>query len=182
MVRKLKFNEQKLLKKTDFITWETDQAGRQNEMMSKYGVTKREHYVLYNKLASKARELADKLKELPPNDPYRVKRTRELIGKLYSLGLIASADSLERVGKICGSSFARRRLPVVMKKSGMVNGVNIAADYVEQGHVRVGVHLVNDPAFLVTRNFQDAITWTRGSKIREKVLDYNNARDDFDLS
>eukprot|EP00080_Pristionchus_pacificus_P009834 PDM69854.1 ribosomal protein [Pristionchus pacificus] len=149
MVRKLKFNEQKLLKKTDFITWETDQAGRQNEMMSKYGVTKREHYVLYNKLASKARELADKLKELPPNDPYRVKRTRELIGKLYSLGLIASADSLERVGK---------------------------------GHVRVGVHLVNDPAFLVTRNFQDAITWTRGSKIREKVLDYNNARDDFDLS
>lgn len=47
-----------------------------------------------------ARELADKLKELPPNDPYRVKRTRELIGKLYSLGLIASADSLERVGKV----------------------------------------------------------------------------------
>lgn len=34
--------------------------------------------------------------------------------------------------EICGSSFARRRLPVVMKKSGMVNGVNIAADYVEQ--------------------------------------------------
>lgn len=84
----------------------------------------------------------------------------------------------------------------------------------------MGVHLVNDPAFLVTRNFQvtniqfilflalffyelisaiflhglisstkleivdlqDAITWTRGSKIREKVLDYNNARDDFDLA
>ncbi|GMR53138.1 hypothetical protein PMAYCL1PPCAC_23333 [Pristionchus mayeri] len=182
MVRKLKYNEQKLLKKTDFITWETDQSGRQNEMMAKYGVSKRAHYVLYNKLAAKTRALADKLKELPANDPYRVKKTRELMGKMYSLGLIASADSLERVGKICGSSFARRRLPVVMKKSGMVNSVNVASDYVEQGHVRVGVHLVNDPAFLVTRNFQDAITWTRGSKIREKVLDYNDARDDFDLA
>lgn len=133
-MRKLKFNEQKLLKKTDFITWEVssredrsssislslqvDQEGKQNEMLRKYGVTKREHYTLYNTLARQvrlmlsrssnkfvlqARDIAEKLKTLPNNDPYKAKKSRELLGKLYSLGIIASADTLERIGSVCSS-------------------------------------------------------------------------------
>ncbi|CAL2028821.1 unnamed protein product [Caenorhabditis brenneri] len=44
MVRKLKTHEQKLLKKTDFMSWQVDQQGRQGEMLRKFHVTKREHY------------------------------------------------------------------------------------------------------------------------------------------
>ena len=36
MVRKLKTHEQKLLKKTDFMSWQVDQQGRQGEMLRKY--------------------------------------------------------------------------------------------------------------------------------------------------
>jgi U3 small nucleolar ribonucleoprotein protein IMP3 len=32
--------------------------------------------------------------------------------------------------------------------------------------VRVGPDTVTDPAFLVTRNFEDLVTWVDGSKIR----------------
>ncbi|VDM83276.1 unnamed protein product [Strongylus vulgaris] len=53
---------------------------------------------------------------------------------------------------------------------------------VEQGHVRIGPKLVTDPAFIVTRTQEDAITWTNASKIKQYVLDYNNVRDDFDLA
>lgn len=52
MVRKLKYHEQKLLKKVDFINWpEIDNSMHENTIMRKYYVEKREHYTLYNKLS-----------------------------------------------------------------------------------------------------------------------------------
>lgn len=66
-----------------------------------------------------------------------------------------------------------------MKRLEMAETVRSASDFVEQGHVRVGVELVTDPAFLVTRAMQDTVTWTKNSKIRTHVLNYNNERDDF---
>lgn len=80
-----------------------------------------------------------------------------------------------------GASFARRRLPVVMRNIGMCESVKTASDLVEQGHVRIGTKLVTDPAFMVTRSSEDMITWTKASKIKKHVMDYNNTRDDFDL-
>lgn len=63
----------------------------------------------------------------------------------------------------------------------IINGLDIFFE-VEQGHVRIGPKLVTDPAFVVTRAQEDAITWTNASKIKRHVLDYNNTRDDFDLA
>ena len=48
------------------------------------------------------------------------------------------------------------------------------------GHVRVGATLITDPAYLVTRNMEDFITWTHTSAIRKHVMQYNELRDDFD--
>lgn len=56
-----------------------------------------------------------------------------------------------------------------------------ATDLIEQGHVRVGPEMVKDPAFIVSRNLEDFVTWVDSSAIRKHVLDYNNMRDDFEL-
>ncbi|GAB2290643.1 Small subunit (SSU) processome component, partial [Dionaea muscipula] len=55
-----------------------------------------------------------------------------------------------------------------------------AVTYIEQGHVRVGMETVTDPAFHVTRNMQDFITWVDSSSIRRKVLQYHQKLDDYD--
>ncbi|KAM3722135.1 putative 40S ribosomal protein S4-like [Dirofilaria immitis] len=179
MVRKLKFHEKKLLKKVDFISWELDNNIHEGKILRRYHIKKRQHYSMYNTLAANIREIALKLKELPLNDPFRLKTVREFLEKLYAMGLIPTADTLERASKVTASSFCRRRLPVVMKRLEMAETVRNASDLVEQGHVRVGIELVTDPAFLVTRNLQDCITWTKDSKIRKHILNYNNERDDF---
>lgn len=49
--------------------------------------------------------------------------------------------------------------------------------YVKHGHVRVGPHVVYDPAFLVTRDQEDFIAWT--DKFRENIDTYNEKRDDY---
>ena len=62
----------------------------------------------------------------------------------------------------------------------MAEHLKEAVTYIEQGHVRVGPEVVTDPAFLVTRNMEDFITWVNSSKIKRKVMEYNDALDDYD--
>jgi len=46
MVRKLKYHEQKLLKKVDFISWEVDKNLKEVKVLKKYHIQKREDYTL----------------------------------------------------------------------------------------------------------------------------------------
>jgi U3 small nucleolar ribonucleoprotein protein IMP3 len=79
------------------------------------------------------------------------------------------------------SAFARRRLPVVMVRIKMVETLQAATKFVEQGHVRVGTEVVTDGAFLVTRNMEDFVTWVDGSKVKRQVMQYRDQLDDFEL-
>jgi hypothetical protein len=50
MVRKLKHHEQKLLRKTDFITYKSDNGHRDKAVMRRYMIQKPEDYHKYNRL------------------------------------------------------------------------------------------------------------------------------------
>jgi U3 small nucleolar ribonucleoprotein protein IMP3 len=179
MVRKLKFHEQKLLKKVDFINWEADNNLHEVKILRRYQIQKREDYTKYNKLSRKLRELANKIKNLDPKSPERIEFGAQLLEKLYQIGLIPTKDTLELVDKITASSFCRRRLPVVMVRSKMAQTIKDATKFIEQGHVRVGIEIVKDPAFLLTRNMEDFVTWVNSSAIRKHIMEYNATRDDF---
>lgn len=180
-MRKLKYHEKKLLKKVDFISWEVDNNLHEVKVMRKYHIQKREDYTKYNKLSRHVRVLAEKIKQLEAKDPYRIQATAQLLDKLYKMGLIATKNNLENCMKVTASSFCRRRLPVVMVRLHMAQTVKNAVEYIEQGHVRVGPDLVLDPAFLITRNLEDFVTWTDTSKIKRHIMEYNQERDDFDF-
>lgn len=45
----------------------------------------------------------------------------------------------------------------------------------------MGVDLITDPAYLVTRNMEDYVTWVDTSKIKKHIMKYNDKLDDYDL-
>jgi len=182
MVRKLKFHEQKLLKKVDFISWKSDNNLREVKILRKYHIQKREDYTKYNKLSGLVTSLANKIKQLDPKDSFRAEATEELLEKLYSMGLIESKNSLSLCEKLPASTFCRRRLSVVLVRLEMAQAVKDAVKFIEHGHIRVGPEVITDPAFLVTRNMEDFVTWTDTSKIRKHVMEYGDQRDDFDFA
>ncbi|KRY12135.1 U3 small nucleolar ribonucleoprotein IMP3 [Trichinella patagoniensis] len=138
--------------------------------MQRYRLKSHEEYTSYSKLSHEVRELARKIKELDPKDPFRVESSRLLIDKCYAIGLIPTRRGLDL-----------RRLPVLMVKSNMVENLATATKFVEHGHVRVGPVMISDPAFIVPRNLEDFITWTNTSAVRKHVLEYNDMKDDYDL-
>merc|ERR1719147_135301 len=158
MVRKLKFHEQKLLRKVDFVNWEAS-----------------------NKLSREIREIVRKIKDMDPKSPHRAELSASMLEKLYNVGLIPTKWNLENCDKITASSFCRRRLPILLVRSKMAESVKSAVQLVESGHIRVGPDTVLDPAFLVPRNLEDFVTWVDSSKVRQHVMEYRDLRDDYDV-
>ncbi|TAQ86329.1 hypothetical protein B7494_g5347 [Chlorociboria aeruginascens] len=185
MGRKLKYHEQKLLRKVDFTTYASENNHRDAAVIRRYMIQKPEDYQKYNRLCGNVKQLAHRLSLLPPTSPFRVKHTDILLSKLHTLGLLpqtASTTLLSSVEKsITVSAFCRRRLPVVMTRLRMAETVQAATKFIEMGHVRVGTETVTDTAFLVTRGMEDFVTWSEGSKIKRAVQNFGGKRDDFEL-
>ena len=180
MTRKFKFHEQKLLKKVDFLDYK-DNSLRENQVIKRYHLQDKNDYLKYNRLCGMVKKVAHQISLLLPNDPYRIAKEDQLLDKLYRLGIIKAKLEFSQCEKIGVSNFCRRRLAVVVQKLKMAETVSMAVKYIEQGHVRVGPQTISDPAFLVTRVMEDAVTWVDGSKIKRKVLEYHDKLDDYDL-
>ena len=112
---------------------------------------------------------------LDPTDPYRLLHEQRLMQKLYSVGVINTTNKLSEVeNKLSVSSFCRRRIAVVMARLRMCETVSAGVRFVEQGHVRVGPEVITDPAYLVSRNLEDSVTWVDSSKIKRNIMKYSD--------
>ena len=156
MTRKLKHHEQKLLRKVDFNTYKSDNDHRETLVMRRYAIQGRDDYRKYNQLCGSLRQLAHKIANLDPADPFRRKQEDMLLEKLFDMGILGTGgggrgklSDIEH--KVTVSAFARRRLPVVMTRLRMSEHLTSAIKMIEQGHVRVGTTVITDPAYLVTR-------------------------------
>ncbi|KAJ3690577.1 hypothetical protein LUZ61_019741 [Rhynchospora tenuis] len=179
-MRKLKYHEKKLLKKVDFLDWKSEHGHREALVSRRYHLTDRDDYKKYSSICRGVQKLINLIKQMDPRDPFRIQMTDSLLEKLYNMGVIPSKKSLLKCEKLSVSSFCRRRLATVMVKLKFAEHLREAVTYIEQGHVRVGPETVIDPAFLVTRNMEDFVTWVDSSKIKRKVLAYNEQLDDYD--
>lgn len=180
-MRNLKHHEKKLLKKVDFFSWKSEQNVREAQVIRKYHLQDREDYIKYNKIVGNITKFGAKLQTLPANDELRHKLSVQVLQKLYNMGIINSTSSLSAIEKLTVSAFCHRRLPVVMVRLKMSENLKEATTFIEQGHVRVGPNVVTDPAFLVTRTFEDYVTWVDSSKIKRTIMKYNDKLDDYDL-
>lgn len=180
-MRQLKFHEYKLLKKADFLQWKRENSQRELKIVRRYRLSNPEHYHEYSKLVGSVRKLAHLIQQLPADDEIRIARTKDLLTKLYDMGVVHVKSGLDAVARVTVSAFCRRRLPVVLVRMHFAENLMEAVTLVEQGHVRIGPTVCKDEALLVTRNMQDFITWVDSSKIKRKVAAYNDEVDDYEL-
>ena len=180
-MRQLKHHEKKLLKKVDFFSWKSERNVREATIIRKYLLQDREDYIKYSKLVGRITKLCAKLKQLDQSNSTRITLSEQLLLKLFNMGIVNKTSSLTEIENLAVSAFCRRRLPVVMVRLKMSENLKEATTFIEQGHVRVGPNVITDPAFLVTRTFEDYVTWVDSSKIKRTIMRYNDKLDDFDL-
>ena len=92
-----------------------------------------------------------KIKQLPPDDAFRIKATEQLLEKLFNMGIINSRENIQVAEKISVSAFCRRRLAVLLCSLKFSETMKESITFIEQGHVRIGTETVTEPSMLVTR-------------------------------
>eukprot|EP01068_Selenidium_serpulae_P004454 Selendium_serpulae@DN3577_c0_g1_i1.p1 len=180
-MRQLKYHEQKLLKKTDFLNWKRDNSVREAKVIRKYQITDREDYHKYLKITGYIRKLTAILRKMPKSDEFRVKTTDMLLDKMVSLGVLPKKTSLEDLEELPVSRFCQRRLATILFDSKYSQKMGDAVALVEQGHFRIGPNVVNNPALHITPDMEDHLTWADGSKIKRHIKTFNDEVDDFEL-
>ncbi|MEN2496543.1 MAG: Small subunit (SSU) processome component [Marteilia pararefringens] len=176
-MRRLRHHEQKLLKKTDFFNWEREDKDLPS--LYRYHIEKRTDYVKYKEYARKIRELSISIKDLKSTDKMRDIFSKQLVNKCYEMGIINTKASLSLCRKVNAENFCRRRISTMLLTFNMAQYAKSAVQMVEHGHVRIGLEVVKDPAFHVTREMEDYLTWAHGSKYLERKDEFDGKIDDF---
>ncbi|ELP93847.1 U3 small nucleolar ribonucleoprotein IMP3, putative [Entamoeba invadens IP1] len=182
MVRKLKYHEEKLMKKTDFINWKLDNGPLKAAIMRKYFIHSEKEYGSYLQVSYAIVALAKSIAKLPKTDEFRMVLTRRLCDALFDLGVIdLKEQGLSALDKLTASSFAERRLAVIMQRRKMVDTIQMGDTMITHGHVKVGPDIIRNPAFLISRTKEDYVSWDDQSKMRKKINEFNDAVDDYDI-
>ncbi|GBG78094.1 hypothetical protein CBR_g26031 [Chara braunii] len=132
-MRKLRFHEQRLLRKVNFLEWKKERNLREVKAIRNYRLTNRDDYNKYNKLCGMVTKLVNNIKKLDSTDPFRIEMTEQLLEKLYNMGIIASQKSLAVCDKLSATSFCRRRLAVMLVRLKFTENLVEAVTFIEQG-------------------------------------------------
>lgn len=179
-MRKLKYHEQKLLKKVDFLHYPSEKTHQEIKIIGRYMLQKRNKYMEYRRLVASIRKLAKELMSLPADNAFRISLTASLNDNLYDMGLIKNKENLSPAADLTVSSFCRRRFAVICQRLKFVQNLKDATTYIQDGHFRIGPNTVTDPGFIVTRTMEDQINWVNTSKIKRHIDEYHNTVDDYE--
>ena len=180
-MRQLKHHEKKLLRKVDFLNWKKTNNIHEVKVLRKFHISDREDYTRYNKVVGMITKMVAILRKLPSSDPDRIRMSEALLDKLHQMSVIPAGKLLDECEKVTVSHFCRRRLAVVLVTNKFSERVQEAVKLIEQGHVSIGPDVVSNPAIHVTREMEDNIKWSQGSKIKRHTMKYQNELDDFEL-
>lgn len=180
-MRQLKHHEKKLLRKVDFLDWKKSNNINELRVLRRYHISDREDYTRYNKVIGRIHKMVTILRKLPSSDADRIRMSEALLDKLHQMAVIPTGKLLDECERVNVSDFCRRRLAVVLVNNKFSERVKDAVQLVEQGHVSIGPDVVSTPSVHVTREMEDNIKWSQGSKIKRHTMKYQNELDDFEL-
>ncbi|KYR03170.1 U3 small nucleolar ribonucleoprotein [Tieghemostelium lacteum] len=178
-MRDLKYHEKKLLKKVNFVHYKKENP-TDLLIISRYGLSGKEEFSEYLKICAQLKKLLTAISELDDKDPVKHKLSGELAEKFYNMGIIDTPTPSE-LTKIGVSAFCRRRISTMLVRMKFAQNLPHAVSLLRHGHIRIGPEIVKDPALIVTRKFQDFMTWVDTSVMRKKVMEYKGELDDYDL-
>ncbi len=139
-----------------FKRWDKRRIIEERRLMKLYGLkNKRE---LWRAQAELRRIRAFARKLLPLSGPEREKREKELLGRLYRLGLLPENATLDDVLSLTVQDILERRLQTIVWRKGYARTVKQARQFIVHGHVYVDGVRVRSPSYWVRREEENLVT------------------------
>jgi len=139
-----------------FKRWDKRRIIEERKLMKLYGLKNKKE--LWRAQAELRRIRAFARKLLPLSGPAREKGEKELLGRLYRLGLLPENATLDDVLSLTVSDLLERRLQTMVWRKGLARTVKQARQFIVHGHVYVGGRRVRSPSYWVKRGEENQIS------------------------
>lgn len=149
------------------LPWIKDSLMHEQELLGRYGLRNKKEIWIARTVIRKFRHMARSLLALPPAE--RLVREKQLIGKLYKMGLLKSQNAT--VDDILGlkeEDLLERRLQTIVFKKGLARTIYQARQLIVHGHIAVGGKRVTSPGYIVFRDEEDSIDFYPNSPFKSR--------------
>jgi small subunit ribosomal protein S4 len=153
---------------TPLHPWKEERIKSEREFLKKYGlknhreVWKAKTYL--GKYRHQAREL---LAKLEAKDPQVKKESDQLLLRLTRLGILPAGSSLDDVLALETESVLTRRLQTLVYLKGLSSTPDHSRQLITHGHIAIGDKVVTIPSYMVIRDEENEIGYTRVSPLNE---------------
>jgi len=146
--------------------WEKDRMDAEDAVLTKYGLFRKIEIWRAQTLLRNFRGQARNL--LAASGDQAEKETRQLLTRLYGLGLVGKAATLDDVLGLSVDKLLERRLQTIVQKKGLAQTMKQARQLVTHGHIAIGDRRVNVPSYLVPIKEEDLIGFAAGKSFLAK--------------
>ena len=89
-------------------------------------------------------------------------RSKELLDKLYKIGIIPEGATLDDVLSLSTKNWLERRLQTLVFKKGLARTIKQARQFIVHRLISVDGRVVSVPGYIVTREQEDKISYSKG--------------------
>lgn len=141
--------------------WQKARLMEEIHLVGSYGLRNKRELWRHQAQLAKFRRIAKQLLGMPADR--REKIEKELLGKLYRLGIVDENATIDTVLGLTVEDILERRLQTLVYKLGMAKTPHQARQFIIHGHIQVDGQIVRSPSFLVPRGYEDKITFASTS-------------------
>lgn len=139
---------------------------KEQETKKTYGLKNTRELYRAESLIRQKRKNARKLLAL--NLDQRLKREKELLDSLKTIGILRGNPTLEDVLTLTAEALLERRLQTIVWRKGLANTTKQARQFITHGHISIDGEKVNKPSYIVTTEEEGKIAYHKKEMILEQ--------------
>jgi small subunit ribosomal protein S4 len=148
---------------TPKFPWQTDALEGELRLIGEYGLRNKKELFRHRTMISKFRGVARSLLGMSAEE--RRKREKELLGRLYRLGILPKDAKLDDVLDLTLEELLERRVQSLVFRKGMAKSMHQARQFIVHGHVSIGGRRISSPGYLVLKEEEAKIDYAPTSPI-----------------
>jgi len=143
--------------------WQKNRIDEERRLIEQYGFKNKKEIWKMSSSLTKYKQQAKRLIPLPT--PQADIEKRQLLKKLFLLGLLPEASKIENVLDLTLDDLLERRLQTRVHRQSLAKSVKQARQFITHNHVMVGGKVVASPSYLVRKSEEQLIKFVPSSSL-----------------
>ncbi|MDO8480660.1 MAG: 30S ribosomal protein S4 [Nanoarchaeota archaeon] len=145
--------------------WERARIEKEKVIMDTYAPKNKLEIWKMDSVIKNCKDQAKKLSALRTKQAD--KEQKELLSRLFHLGLIEESATLENILTLKLEDVMERRLQTMAVKRGLARSMSQARQFITHGHVRVGDKVMTSPSYLLKRGEEETLSFRIASRLSD---------------